>query len=199
MSKRQVVCLGAGVIGAGWAARCLENGHDVRVYDIADNAEENLNAVLQNAEHAYAKLTMAQRPRKGQLQFCANLESALQGAEWVIESVPERLDIKRALYREIEQNVPANTMIVSSTSGIMPSDLQAEMRQPDRLLVAHPFNPVYLLPLVELVAGRETATSAVDEAREFYSAMGMKPIVVKKEIEAFVADRLLEAIWRESL
>ena len=194
-----VACIGGGVIGAGWVARLLENGIDVCIYDTAGDAQARLQAVLDNAEHAYAKLTMAQRPQKGQLSYCDTLAAAVQNAQWIIESVPERLDIKHAVYHEIEQHASPDAIIASSTSGIMPSDLQEGMQRPQRLLVAHPFNPVYLLPVVELVGGKATDMATIEQAKHFYSSLGMKPVHVKKEIEAFVADRLLEAIWRESL
>lgn len=192
-------CIGGGVIGAGWVARLLENGIDVNVFDPAPDAQQKMQAVLDNAEHAYAKLTMAQRPEKGRLRYCDDLASAVADASWIIESVPERLDIKHAVYDEVEQHASSQAVIASSTSGIMPSDLQSAMQHPQRLIVAHPFNPVYLLPVVEIVAGKQTDSAVVDSAKAFYASLGMKPIHVKKEIEAFVADRLLEAIWRESL
>ena len=192
-------CVGAGVIGAGWVARFLENGINVNVFDLAPDAQAKTQAVLDNAERAYAKLTMAQRPIKGKLSYCKDLATAVEGAQWIVESVPERLDIKHTVYREIEQHAPPDAIIASSTSGILPSDLQAGMQHPQRLLVAHPFNPVYLLPVVELVAGKDTSVQAIERAKTFYAQLGMKPVHVRKEIEAFVADRLLEAIWRESL
>jgi carnitine 3-dehydrogenase len=120
-------------------------------------------------------------------------------AELIVESVPERLDIKQSVYAEIEASATSDALVASSTSGIMPSDLQAKMQHPERLLVAHPFNPVYLLPLVELVGGKKTAAYTIERAGEIYHSLGMHPLHVKKEIEAFIADRLLEAIWRESL
>ena len=195
----QVACIGGGVIGAGWVARLIENGIHVNVFDPAPNAREKMQAVLDNADRAYAKLTMAQRPAKGDLQFCDSIEQAVSSAAWVIESVPERLDIKHAVYKEVEAHASADCIIASSTSGIMPSDLQSMLQHPERLIVAHPFNPVYLLPVVEVVAGKKTLPKNVERAKTFYASLGMKPIHVRKEIEAFVADRLLEAIWRESL
>lgn len=196
---KTVACLGGGVIGAGWVARLLENGINVQLYDPANNAESSVQAVLDNAEHAYAKLTMAQRPVKGTLRWCEQIEEAVSDAELIIESVPERLDIKQAVYAEAERYAAVDTIIASSTSGIMPSDLQAQMKHPERLIVAHPFNPVYLLPVVEVVGGKATEAAIIEKAQAFYRDLGMKPVHVRKEIEAFVADRLLEAIWRESL
>ena len=194
-----VACIGGGVIGAGWAARLIENGLSVNIFDPMPDAQQRMQPVFDNADRAYAKLTMAQRPRKGEIRFCDTIEAAVKTAQWVIESVPERLELKQSIYAQIENHAAADAIIASSTSGIMPSDLQAGMQHPERLIVAHPFNPVYLLPVVEIVAGKQTDADMIGRARSFYTALGMKPIHVKREIEAFVADRLLEAIWRESL
>lgn len=199
MIPSKAAIIGGGVIGAGWAARFIENSIDVTVYDPAPDAQAKMGAVLDNADRAYAKLTMAARPKKGSVKFAKSMAAAVKGAQWVVESVPERLDIKHRVYAEIEAAADTKAVIASSTSGIMPSDLQAKMSHPGRLLVAHPFNPVYLLPVVEIVGGKKTTKTAVKQAMAFYETIGMKPIHVKKEIEAFVADRLLEAIWRESL
>lgn len=196
---QQAAIIGGGVIGAGWVARLTENGIDVNVYDPAPDAQQKVEAVLENSRHAYRKLTMAPRAKEGAIQYCDSLEQAVAAAQLIVESVPERLDIKQSVYAQIEAFAAADALIASSTSGIMPSDLQANMSHPERLLVAHPFNPVYLLPLVELVAGKATAGEVVEQAKAFYTSLGMHPLHVKKEIEAFIADRLLEAVWRESL
>ena len=195
----KAAAIGGGVIGAGWVARLLENGIDVAVYDPAPEAERRLQAVLDNAERAYAKLTLAPRRRKGALSFHPSIAAAVAGADLVVESVPERLDVKQAVYAEVEAAADPGALIASSTSGILPSDLQAGMKHPERLLVAHPFNPVYLLPLVELVGGAQTAPEIIERAKAIYASIGMHPLHIRKEIEAFVADRLLEAVWRESL
>ncbi len=196
---KQAAVVGGGVIGAGWVSRLIENGIDVAIYDPAEDAMEKVEAVLKNSRYAYSKLLTAPRSKEGNISFKASIETAMPGAELIIESVPERLDIKQSVYAEIEQYADTDAIIASSTSGIMPSDLQANMSNPERLLVAHPFNPVYLLPLVELVGGKSTSMDTINRAKEIYTAVGMHPLHVKKEIEAFIADRLLEAVWRESL
>lgn len=198
-SIRKAAIIGGGVIGAGWIARLIENGVDVSVFDPATDTEQKVNAVLANSRRAYSKLTSAPRRVEGAVSFQETVADAVSNAELIVESVPERLEIKQAVYAEIEQSASVEALIASSTSGIMPSDLQAKMQHPDRLLVAHPFNPVYLLPLVELVGGAKTTDATISCAREIYGYLGMHPLHVKKEIEAFIADRLLEAIWRESL
>jgi carnitine 3-dehydrogenase len=195
----KLAVIGGGVIGAGWVARFAENGVDVAVYDPAPDAEEKAAVVLDNAEHAYSNLTTAPRADKGDIRFVASIGDAVRNADLIAEAVPEDPAIKAAVYSEIEESADSSAIIASSTSGILPSTLQKGMKHPERLLVAHPFNPVYLLPLVELVAGKETAAELIPRAKEIYTAIGMRPLHIKKEIEAFVADRLLEAVWRESL
>jgi carnitine 3-dehydrogenase len=196
---RRAAVIGGGVIGAGWIARFAENGIDVGVYDPAPDSQQKIEAVIDNAERAYSKLTMAPRPRKGVITYASTLGEAVADAQLVVEAVPEVLEIKQAVYADVESHVDAEVIIASSTSGILPSDLQAKLAHPGRLLVAHPFNPVYLLPLVELVGGEQTSFQIIERAIVFYKSLGMHPLHLKKEIEAFVADRLLEAVWRESL
>jgi carnitine 3-dehydrogenase len=196
---QQAAIIGGGVIGGGWAARLVLTGIDVAVYDPDPEAERKIGEVFRLAERAYAKLTSAPLTRPGQLRFAKSVAEAVENAGFVQESAPERLPLKQKLLAEISRHAPADALIGSSTSGLLPTDLQAEMARPENLVVAHPFNPVYLLPLVELVAGRKTAPETVARAKEFYASIGMKPLVIRKEIDAFVGDRLLEALWREAL
>ena len=196
---KQAAIIGGGVIGAGWISRLIENGVDVSVYDPAADAAEKVEAVLKNSRYAYSKLTSGPRCTEGSISFCNSVADAVVDAELIVEAVPERLDIKQSVYAEIEAAANTGTIIASSTSFIMPSELQAKMDHPERLLVGHPFNPVYLLPLVELVGGEKTSPDTVERAQEIYRSIGMQPLHVKKEIEGFIADRLLESIWRESL
>jgi carnitine 3-dehydrogenase len=142
---------------------------------------------------------MAPRPPKGEVSFAESIDAAVAGAGLIVESVPEDLSIKRSVYAAIEIAASPDAIISSSTSGILPTDLQKELAHPERLLVAHPFNPVYLLPLVELIGGEQTGADVIAWAKSFYADLGMHPLHIRKEIEAFVADRLLEATWRESL
>ena len=199
MNIRRAAILGGGVIGAGWAARLAENGVAVSLFDPDPEAERRLAAVLANADRAYAKLTMAARPDRPAPALASSVAEAVAGVDIVIEAVPERLDLKRRVYAEAEAAAGADVLICSSTSGILPTELQAEMARPERLLVAHPFNPVYLLPLVEIVPGARTAPDAPERAAAIFAAWGMHPLILRREIEAFVADRLMEALWREAL
>lgn len=196
---KQATIIGSGVIGGGWAARLIENGIDVAVFDPASDAKEKFDAVLMNAERAYSKLTNAPRPVKGAISWYDTAAEASKDAQLIIESVPERVDIKRATYAEIEFSAASDAIITSSTSGIMPTDLQSEMTHPERLIVAHPFNPVYLLPLVELVGGEKTDAQYIEWSKGFYASIGMHPLHCRVEIEGFISDRLQEALWREAL
>jgi carnitine 3-dehydrogenase len=196
---KNVACIGSGVIGAGWIARFIENGINVKIFDPNPNVKTNVDRTLNNADIAFSNLTSIPRIQKGNVSFESSIAAAVTNAELIIESVPERLDIKQEVYSEIEISCTSSALITSSTSGIMPSELQSKLEHPKRFYVGHPFNPVYLLPLVEIVGGTETSQETIDKAKALYEQVGMHPIHVKKEIEAFVADRLLEAIWRESL
>jgi carnitine 3-dehydrogenase len=196
---KQAAIIGGGVIGGGWAARLIENGIDVTVFDPAADAKEKFDAVIDNAERAFAKLTSAPRPQKGSISWHDTAAAAAANAQLIIESVPERPDIKRAVYAEIESTAATDAVITSSTSGIMPTELQQEMRHPERLMVAHPFNPVYMLPLVELVGGEKTDAKYIDWAKTFYAEIGMHPLHCRVEIAGFISDRLQEALWREAL
>ena len=191
--------IGAGVIGSGWIARLLLNGIDVFVYDPSKEAPKYVNKVIDNAERAYKKLLTSNLPKKGKLLFSASISEVAKSCELIIEAVPERLSIKQSAYEEIESSADKNLVIASSTSGILPSDLQAKMKHPERLLVAHPFNPVYLLPLVEIVGGSKTSKNVIEETSKNFTNIGMFPLHIKKEIPAFIADRLLESVWREAL
>jgi carnitine 3-dehydrogenase len=195
----RAACIGGGVIGGGWIARFLLAGVDVKVFDPHPEAQRVVGEVIANAERAYGLLTEAPLPPRGSLTFCARLADAVADAEWVQESVPERLDLKRRVLAEIDAACPADALIGSSTSGLLPSDLQAGLSHPERLFVAHPYNPVYLLPLAEIVGGTATVAETIGRARAALDAIGMKGVVIAREIEAFVGDRLLEALWREAL
>jgi carnitine 3-dehydrogenase / betainyl-CoA thioesterase len=190
--------IGGGVIGGGWAGRLVENGIDVVVYDPHPEAERRVREVLDNAERAWAQLTYTPRVR-GTVAFAASLADAVRNADVIQESAPEDEPLKRRLLAEVDRHARPHALVASSTSGLPPSRLQADMEHPERFVVGHPFNPVYLLPLVEVVAGEQTSSEAVERAMSFYASVGMKPLQVRREIEGFVADRLLEALWREAL
>lgn len=196
---RRVGLLGGGVIGGGWAARFLLNGVDVVMYDPDPDAPRKVGEVVAGARRAYAKLTMAPMPAEGSLNFVATPGDAVAGVDFVQESAPERLDLKRSILGAASAAAHPSVVFGSSTSGLLPTQIQDGMTHPQRLVVGHPFNPVYMLPLVEICGGDATSQAAKDRAAEVYTAVGMRPLVLDKEIDGFVADRLLEAVWREAL
>ncbi len=191
--------LGGGVIGGGWAARFLLNGVDVQLFDPDPDAPQAVSEVLANARRAYRQLTTAVLPPEGTLTFVDSPAEAAAGSDFVQESAPERMQLKQSLLAEASAAAPPTVVLASSTSGLLPSVLQTGMSHPERLVVGHPFNPVYLLPLVEVVGGRLTSPAVIGRATEVYTSVGMRPLPLNKEIDGFVADRLLEALWREAL
>jgi carnitine 3-dehydrogenase len=191
--------VGGGVIGGGWAARFLLMGWDVRVFDPDPQAERKIGEVLANARAAMPALAEVAMPPEGRLSFHDSVAGAVAGADWVQESVPERLEVKHRVLAEIEAAAAPGALIGSSTSGFKPSELQEGAAHPGRIVVAHPFNPVYLLPLVELVTTAATSEAEAARAAELLSGLGMKPLRLRREIDAHVADRFLEAVWREAL
>lgn len=196
---RKVGIIGGGVIGAGWAARFVLNGIDVAIFDPDPEVERKTAAVLANARRALTRLFGQALPVEGRITFAASIADAVRNADFIQESLPEREDLKVRLLAEIDAAMPDHAVIGSSTSGLLPSKLQAGMARPDRLVVGHPFNPVYLLPLVEICGGDKTSQTTKDIAAAVYERIGMKVLHVRKEIDGFIADRLLEAVWREAL
>ncbi len=199
MKIKKVSIIGGGVIGGGWAARFLLNGWNVSVYDPDPEAQRKISEVLENARRSLPSLYDKTLPPEGTLTFHESLADAVSGATWIQESVPERLDLKHSIYAQIQEHAPGKAILGSSTSGFKPSQLQKEAIRPEQILVTHPFNPVYLLPLVELVPSAITSSAVVEQALNILNSIGMKPLHVRKEIDAHIADRLMEAVWRESL
>lgn len=197
MNKTAAI-IGGGVIGGGWAARFALMGWNVRIFDPDPEAERKIAAVFDNARRSFPGLSDTALPPEGTVSFHARIADAVDGAAWIQESVPERLALKHATYREIQAVAPA-ALIGSSTSGFKPSELQDGAKEPGQILVAHPFNPVYLLPLVEVVGTDATDEAALQAADEILGEIGMYPLRVRKEIDAHIADRFLEAVWREAL
>jgi len=196
---RTVGLLGGGVIGGGWAARFLLAGVDVRLYDPDPEAARKLGEILSGARTAQRELFGGESIREGNWELVDDVEQVAEGVDFIQESIPEQLELKHELLGRLASRAPADVVIASSTSGLLPSKLQEGMVNPERLVVGHPFNPVYLLPLVEVCPGQDTAPSAVERAAQIYRSVGMHPLRIRKEIDGFVSDRLLEALWREAL
>jgi carnitine 3-dehydrogenase len=196
---RTLGLLGTGVIGGGWAARALHFGIDVIAADVKPEMEGWIRGAIANAEPALARLTSAPLPPKGKLSFTTDLNAMAASADFIQENIPEQVELKQRILAQVSRHAPADVVIASSTSGIMPTDLQRDMVAPERLIVGHPFNPVYLLPLVELVGGARTSPEAIEAARRFYVHIGMHALKVRREIPGHLTDRLQEALWREIL
>ncbi len=195
----RVASLGAGPIGGGWTAHFLARGYDVTAYVHSIAEKDALMAVIDTAWISLTALGLAPGASRDRLRVTAHLADADRDAQFIQESAPERLEIKQALYEALGRLAPKDCVIGSSTSGLMMSDIQARCTTPERTVIAHPFNPPYLLPLVEIVGGRKTDQVAVEWAAEFYKVAGKAPLIMKKEIPGFVATRLQEALWREAL
>ena len=191
--------IGGGVIGGAWAARFRLSGWNVRIFDPSPASLNRAERMMENARRSYPALYDGKLPEEGSATVCGSVGEAVRDAAWVQESVSERLELKRDVFRQIQQSGPPGVAIASSTSGFKPSDLQGGALRPDEIIVAHPFNPVYLIPLVEIVASPANARETVRSAGELLSGLGMHPVTVRNEIDAHVADRLLEAVWREAL
>ena len=191
--------LGTGVIGGGWAARALHFGIDVIAADVKPEIEEWIRGAVANAEPALARLTFAPLPPKGKLTFTTDLTVMARQADFIQENIPEQLPLKQRMLAEVSRHAAADVIVASSTSGLTPTDLQRDMLAPERFCVAHPFNPVYLLPLVELVGGEKTAQATIDASAKFFTYIGMHPLHVRREVPGHLTDRLQEALWREVL
>jgi carnitine 3-dehydrogenase len=196
----RAAAIGCGVIGAGWVARLRLNGVDVHAHDPSPDAGRVIAAVHEHARLAWRELDLEPPTSAiGTLTMHDSIEEAVDAADLVVESVPERLDLKHRTLAAIDDAAPLGAIIASSTSGFRPTQLAAPLAHPERLIVGHPFNPVYLLPLVEVVGGARTDDAVVERAMAIYRSLGMHPLRVRAEIDAHIADRLLEAVWREAL
>ena len=197
--NRIAAIIGGGVIGGGWAARFLLNGWDARVFDPDPEAERKLGEVLENARAALPMLYDCALPEEGALSFHRTISGAVAGATWIQESVTERLDLKRKVFQTVQEHCAVDAVIGSSTSGFKPSELQGCATRPEQIVVTHPFNPVYLLPLIELVTTDLNPPELVDGAKATLTGLGLHPLHLRREIDAHIADRLMEAVWREGL
>ncbi|MCY4049013.1 MAG: 3-hydroxyacyl-CoA dehydrogenase NAD-binding domain-containing protein [Hyphomicrobiales bacterium] len=191
---------GCGVIGAGWAARALHVGIDVVAFDVDGAMESRLRAAIEHARPALESLTEGMAlPARGSLSFTTDLKVLASAAGFIQENIPEQLELKRDFFSELSASAGEDVLIASSTSGFMPSEIQKGMTHPGRMLVGHPFNPVYLIPLVEVVGGAQTSPQALEQASKLYLRLGMHPLRVRREVPGHLSDRLQEALWRENL
>ncbi|MFC9232880.1 3-hydroxyacyl-CoA dehydrogenase NAD-binding domain-containing protein [Streptomyces decoyicus] len=196
---RRIACIGAGVIGGGWAAHFLARGYDVTAWDPADGAEEKLRRLVAAAWPALEQIGLADGASQDRLTIAPTLAEAVADADFVQESAPEKLELKRSLLAELAAATRPGVVIASSTSGYPMTDMQTAAEDAGRLVVGHPFNPPYLIPLVEVVGGEKTDREAVTWASRFYDVAGKSVITMDRELPGFIANRLQEALWREAL
>ena len=196
---KHVTSIGAGPIGAGWSAHFLARGYQVTAYIHHRDEENQFMSVVNTAWPCLVDLGLADGASLDRLTITDDLNVATREAQFIQESAPERMEIKQALYETLGRITPPEVVIASSTSGLTMTDIQIKSATPERCVVGHPFNPPYLLPLVEVIGGDKTVENALDWVMAFYHHAGKEPIRLKKEIPGFIATRLQEALWREAL
>ena len=198
-SIENIAVVGTGVIGTGWIIRFLFNKKKVLVFDPQLKQKKFLINEIKRVKPILNKIYKKKIDLSRQLKFCSSIKEAVQNADLIQENAPENESLKIKIIKEISENAKKNIIIASSSSGLLPSKIQSKCINPKRLIIAHPFNPVYLLPLVELVPGKKTDKIFIKKADKFYSNIGMKTLVLKKELPGYLSDRLQESMWRESL
>ena len=198
-SQDTIAVIGTGVIGTGWIIRFLFNKKKVKVFDPSKKQKKfllnEIKRTSKTLERFYAKKINLEK----QLFFCNSVQEAVKNVGLIQENAPENEKLKTKVIKDISLSAPKSAIIASSSSGLLPSKIQAQAQNPERVLIAHPFNPVYLLPLVELVPGKKTTKANILKANRFYSKIGMKTLTLKKELPGYLSDRLQESMWRESL
>ena len=198
-SQDTIAVIGTGVIGTGWIIRFLFNKKKIKVFDPSKKQKKfllnEIKRTSKTLERFYAKKINLEK----QLFFCNSVQEAVKNAGLIQENAPENEKLKTKVIKDISLSSPKSAIIASSSSGLLPSKIQAQAKNPERVLIAHPFNPVYLLPLVELVPGKKTTKANILKANRFYSKIGMKTLTLKKELPGYLSDRLQESMWRESL
>lgn len=196
---KQTAVLGAGVIGASWTALFLASGRDVAVYDNAPTVEKTVRDYVARAWPTLESLGLVKGGSLDRVRFCTSAAAAVEGASFIQENVPERIEIKHALYKEIERSLGAGAVVATSASGLTLSEMQEGWKDPGRFVLGHPFNPPHLIPLVEVMGNERTAAGVVEASERFYQAVGKVTIRVNREVPGHVANRLQAAVWREAI
>lgn len=196
---RTIAVIGAGLIGLSWAALFSAAGKQVNLYDTRPEAGQAMAEFWQSVKPTLVALGLANTDTAPSIEVFANLADAVQGADFIQECIPERLDAKQALYREMEPLLKPAAIVATSSSGLKLSDLQAGWQRPGRVIIAHPFNPPHLIPLVELYGNAQTDDDVLPAATALYQRCGKQVITLKREVLAHVANRLQAALWREAI
>ena len=198
-SINKIAVVGTGVIGTGWVLRFLFNKKHIKIFDPSDKQKKFLLDELKRTSPLLKKYYKNNININNQLKFCSSIKEAVSDADLIQENTPENEKLKIKIIKEISLHSKKSSIIASSSSGLLPSRIQSKAKNPERVLIAHPFNPVYLLPLVEIVPGKKTTKKNILEANKFYTKIGMKTLILKKELPGYLSDRLQESMWRESL
>ena len=198
-SINKIAVVGTGVIGTGWIIRFLFNKKQIKIFDPSDKQKKFLLDELKRTAPLLKKFYKSNININNQLEFCSSIKAAVSDADLIQENTPENEKLKIRIIKEISHHSKKSAIIASSSSGLLPSRIQSKAQHPERVLIGHPFNPVYLLPLVEIVPGKKTAKKNILKANKFYTKMGMKTLILKKELPGYLSDRLQESMWRESL
>ena len=198
-SINKIAVVGTGVIGTGWIIRFLFNKKQIKIFDPSEKQKKFLLDELKRTAPLLKKFYKSNININNQLEFCSSIKAAVSDVDLIQENTPENEKLKIRIIKEISHHSKKSAIIASSSSGLLPSRIQSKAKHPERVLIAHPFNPVYLLPLVEIVPGKKTAKKNILEANKFYTKIGMKTLILKKELPGYLSDRLQESMWRESL
>ena len=196
---KKIAVIGTGVIGTGWIIRCLAHNFKVVAYDKDPRLKKKIIEEIKRASPFVKKLFNKKKINLKNFQYATSLEVALKDADFIQENATENYKIKTKLMSLIGKYAKNNAIISSSSSGLLPTKIYSKCKNPARTMIGHPFNPVYLCPGVEVVAGKKTKTKFLNKANKFYKSISMNPIIVKKELPGYLADRLQEALWREGL
>ena len=196
---KKIAVIGAGVIGSGWVVRFLAYNKKVIVYDQNPKLKKKVISEIKRAWPFVKKLFNKKKLKLENFKYVTNIEDALKDADFIQECAPENYKLKTKLMKIIGKYSKINAIISSSSSGLLPSKIYSKCKNPSRAIIAHPFNPVYMLPGIEIVPGRKTSAKTLKKAKKFYESISMNPIMLKKELPGFLSDRLQEALWREAL
>ena len=200
MSKiNKVAVIGTGVIGAGWIIRCLAHNKTVYAFDKDIKLKKNLILEIKRAWPFAKKLFNKNKLNLQNFHFFTSIEQALNNADFIQECATENYSLKTKLMNIIGKYAKKNAIISSSSSGLLPTRIYSKCKNPERTMIGHPFNPVYMCPGVEVVPGKKTSKKYLNKANKFYKSISMNPIMVKKELPGYLSDRLQEALWREGL
>ena len=196
---KKIAVIGTGVIGTGWIVRCLAHNKKVIAFDKDLKLEKKLIIEIKRAWPFVKKLFNKKKLNIKNFKYVTSIEEAVKDADFIQECAPENYKLKINLMNNISKKAKSNAIISSSSSGLLPTRIYSKCKNPERAMIGHPFNPVYLCPGVEIVAGKKTKKRFLNKANKFYKSISMNPIMVKKELPGYLADRLQEALWREGL